>query len=141
MPLRKKLFFQYSFSWFRPSLALAFSVCELPRAEAKPNSPEPVQPPLSVALLAAGAPASCAFATPAKASRHTAAIRVLFIGRSMDGEGRKAATLMRRIELAVNAHRCVRTPRRPDRPRGRCGRAARARPRRRAVRWYGRAGN
>jgi hypothetical protein len=77
----KKLFFHCSFSWLRPSLALTFSERELPVAEAKPNSPEPVQPP----LLAGLASVSWAWtANLAKAASSRPAIRVYFIrGRSI----------------------------------------------------------
>src|SRR5581483_8383842 len=41
----KKLFFHWSVSWLRLSLAFTFCERELPVVEAKPSSPEPVQVP------------------------------------------------------------------------------------------------
>ena len=75
----KKEFFHWSFSWLKPSLALMFSERVLPVAEAKPNSPEPLQPPLLAALPLL--PASCACtAKLANAASTRPAIRVFFIG-------------------------------------------------------------
>jgi len=68
----KKLFFHWSFSWLRPSLALTFSERELPVEEANPNSPEPLQPPWLAASWAWAAKL-------AKPASRRPPIRVLFM--------------------------------------------------------------